>query len=77
MAATVASGELGTTSIGTASWSVLAASWLAWMFDGYEIYALVLVMTPSLQFTARARRGGKALEAERRTKSEYTVGVPE
>jgi len=26
------------------AWRALAASWLDWMFDGYETYALVLVM---------------------------------
>ncbi|HLH27217.1 MAG TPA: MFS transporter [Chloroflexota bacterium] len=30
-------------SIGAAEWRALAASWLGWMFDGYETYALVLV----------------------------------
>jgi hypothetical protein len=47
MAATIARGER-TTSIGKSSWRALAASWLGWMFDGYETYALVLVMTPAL-----------------------------
>ena len=41
MAATVARARL---SIDTAAWRALAASWLGWMFDGYETYALVLVM---------------------------------
>jgi len=48
MAATVARAESRTTSIGKAGWRALAASWLGWMFDGYETYALVLVMTPAL-----------------------------
>src|SRR6267143_201775 len=48
MAATVATAESWTNSIGTARWRALAASWLGWMFDGYETYALVLVMTPAL-----------------------------
>ena len=26
------------------AWRALTASWLGWMFDGYEVYALVLVM---------------------------------
>jgi len=44
MAAIVASAEPWSTSIGKAGWRALAASWLGWMFDGYEVYALVLVM---------------------------------
>ena len=30
--------------MGKASWRALVASWFGWMFDGYEAYALVLVM---------------------------------
>ncbi|HEY7064315.1 MAG TPA: MFS transporter [Chloroflexota bacterium] len=30
-------------SIGAVEWRALIASWLGWMFDGYETYALVLV----------------------------------
>lgn len=48
MAATGATAELRPTSIGKASWRALAASWLGWMFDGYETWALVLVMTPAV-----------------------------
>lgn len=44
MTATVATAEPWTTSIGKAGWRALAASWLGWMFDGYESYALILVM---------------------------------
>ena len=44
MAATAARAESWTISIGKAGWRALAASWLGWMFDGYEVYALVLVM---------------------------------
>jgi MFS family permease len=44
MAATIARSEPWTTPIDKASWRALAASWLGWMFDGYESYALVLVM---------------------------------
>jgi MFS family permease len=40
----VARAESRTTSIGKAGWRALSASWLGWMFDGYETYALVLVM---------------------------------
>jgi MFS family permease len=49
MAPTVASTELWPGSIGAASWRALAASWLGWMFDGYETYALVLVMAPAVR----------------------------
>jgi len=44
MATTGATEEILTTSIGKASWRALIASWLGWMFDGYESWALVLVM---------------------------------
>src|SRR5713226_1716554 len=44
----VARAELWTTSIGKAGWRALAASWLGWMFDGYEIYAIVLVMAQAV-----------------------------
>ena len=30
-------------------WRVLAASFLGWIFDGYETYALLLVMVPALR----------------------------
>ena len=30
-------------------WHVLSASFLGWIFDGYESYALLLVMTPALR----------------------------
>jgi MFS family permease len=45
MTATIAKTGLWASSIEKASWRALAASWLGWMFDGYESYALVLVMT--------------------------------
>ena len=45
MAATTAP-ELWSSSIGKPSWRALIASWLGWMFDGYETYGLVLVMGP-------------------------------
>jgi MFS family permease len=48
MAATVAEAESWTASIGKAGWRALAASWLGWMFDGYETYALVLVMAQAV-----------------------------
>ena len=44
MVATGATEEIWTTSIDKASWRALVASWLGWMFDGYEAWALVLVM---------------------------------
>jgi MFS family permease len=48
MAATVARAESWTTSIGRDGWRALAASWLGWMFDGYETYAIVLVMAQAV-----------------------------
>ncbi len=48
MAAAVASAESWSTSIGKAGWRALLASWLGWMFDGYEIYAIVLVMAQAV-----------------------------
>src|SRR5207249_3388769 len=36
--------EFRSSSIGKAGLRALIASWLGWMFDGYETYALVLVM---------------------------------
>ena len=41
-------GESWTSSISKASWRALIASWLGWMFDGYETYGLVLVMAPAV-----------------------------
>jgi MFS family permease len=35
--------------IDAAGWKALAASWLGWMFDGYETFALVLVAAPALR----------------------------
>jgi MFS family permease len=49
MTATIPRTELGTTSTGKAGWRALAASWMGWMFDGYEVYALVLVMAPAVR----------------------------
>ncbi len=46
--ATVARAESWTASIGKAGWRALAASWLGWMFDGYETYAIVLVMAQAV-----------------------------
>lgn len=60
MAAPVAAVEPWTTSIGKASWRALAASWLGWMFDGYESYALVLVMTPAVRQLLSPERLPKA-----------------
>jgi len=61
MAATVATtGPSWTTSIGKASWRALAASWLGWMFDGYESYSLVLVMTPAVRQLLSPERLPKA-----------------
>ena len=41
---TASAAEFRSSSIGKASLRALIASWLGWMFDGYETYALVLVM---------------------------------
>ncbi len=35
--------------IDAAGWRALAASWLGWMFDGYETFTLVLVAVPALR----------------------------
>src|SRR5215469_16705883 len=43
MTATFAA-QVSSTPVGKASLRALIASWLGWMFDGYETYALVLVM---------------------------------
>ena len=50
MAATVAKAESWSTSISKAGWRALAASWMGWMFDGYETYALVLVMGVAVRY---------------------------
>jgi MFS family permease len=34
--------------VDNSAWKALTASWLGWMFDGYETYALVLVMVPAV-----------------------------
>lgn len=44
MAATVERERLWPVSIDSPARRALAASWLGWMFDGYETYALILVM---------------------------------
>jgi MFS family permease len=49
MATTVARAESWTASIGKGGWRALAASWLGWMFDGYETYAIVLVMAQAVR----------------------------
>ena len=43
-----AAAESFTPAVSKASWRALIASWLGWMFDGFETYALVLVMTPAV-----------------------------
>ena len=57
--------ELWTTSIGKAGWRALAASWMGWMFDGYETYALVLVMAQAV---------GQLLPPERLPKASVYMG---
>lgn len=47
MAATTAP-EIWSSSMGKPNWRALIASWLGWMFDGYETYGLVLVMGPAV-----------------------------
>jgi MFS family permease len=49
MAASIASTAVWNASISKASWRALVASWLGWMFDGYETWALVLVMMPAVR----------------------------
>jgi len=52
MAIPAATTQPSTTSIGKASWRALfasCASWLGWMFDGYESYAFILVITPAVR----------------------------
>jgi MFS family permease len=44
----VAAKRLGPASIDSSAWRALSASWLGWMFDGYETYTLVLVMAPAV-----------------------------
>ncbi len=61
----VAKAELWPTSIGKASWRALAASWIGWMFDGYENYALVLVMAQAV---------GQLLPPERLPKASVYMG---
>ena len=41
--------QLWTASVDGPAWRALLASWLGWMFDGYETYALVLVMEPAVR----------------------------
>jgi MFS family permease len=49
MVSTFATSKIWPGQISQAGWRALAASWLGWMFDGYETYALVLVMTPAVR----------------------------
>ena len=35
--------------IDAASWRALGASWMGWMFDGYETFALVLVAATAVR----------------------------
>ena len=48
MATTVSTKRRLAASISRASWRALVASWLGWMFDGYETYGLVLAMAPAV-----------------------------
>jgi MFS family permease len=60
MVSTVATWKISPSQISKASWRALAASWLGWMFDGYETYALVLVMTPAVRQLISPERLSKA-----------------
>jgi len=40
--------QMGVSSNGKPRWRALIASWLGWMFYGYETYGLVLVMSPAV-----------------------------
>ena len=59
-AATNESPELATTSIGKAGWRALATSFLGWMFDGYESYALILVMAVAVRQLLSPKRAPEA-----------------
>jgi hypothetical protein len=60
MAATVGGARLWSVSIDRSAWRALTASWLGWMFDGYETYALVLVMAPAVRQMLSTERLPKA-----------------
>ena len=60
MMSTVAASKIWRSQISQASRGALAASWLGWMFDGYETYALVLVMTPAIRQLISPERLPKA-----------------
>ena len=60
MVSTVATSKIWPGQISQAGWRALAASWLGWMFDGYETYALVLVMTPAVRQLVGTERLSKA-----------------
>lgn len=60
MAASIASTAVWNASISKASWRALVASWLGWMFDGYETWALVLVMMPAVRQVLLPERLPKA-----------------
>ena len=47
-------------SIDSSAWRALAASWLGWMFDGYETWALVLVLVPAVHQLLSPERLPKA-----------------
>lgn len=41
-------GERGLSTLGKREWGVLALTLMFWLFDGYEVYALILTMIPAL-----------------------------
>jgi len=50
----------GWVSIERSAWRALTASWLGWMFDGYETYALILVMAVASRQLLPPERLGSA-----------------
>src|SRR5262249_42595735 len=50
----------GWVSIERSAWRALTASWLGWMFDGYENYALILVMAVASRHLLPPERLGSA-----------------
>src|SRR5262245_6769153 len=57
---TLEKARYGSVSIERSAWRALAASWLGWMFDGYETYALILVMAVASRQLLPPERLGSA-----------------
>src|SRR5215470_4789613 len=49
MATIAAQEQIGPQRLSAASWRALVASFLGWLFDGYETYALILVAPLALR----------------------------